>query len=258
MVKRSPFAAQPTPDPDPNPAPRQGTQPAVDSGEELIQDAAIAPPIPGRSRAAVRVMPLGDSLTEGDWVPGGYRMALKSLLEKAGHGITYVGSQRNGPVAELGGDRAHEGHSGWRIDELRTEVRRWLGRAEPEVVLLLAGTNDIAQDYAVDRMVRRLATLVNEIGRVRPTGTVLVATLPPIAEARLDRWVRAYNEELRDWVAQEMGAGRAIALVELYDAVAWEDLPDGFHPNRRAHDRMAERWAAVLVPILKARQGMNP
>ncbi|GAB4350805.1 MAG: hypothetical protein Fur0042_18840 [Cyanophyceae cyanobacterium] len=204
------------------------------------------------------IMPLGDSLTDGDWVPGGYRMALKALIEGAGHGITYVGSQRNGPVAELGGDRAHEGHSGWRIDELRTEVRLWLGRAEPEVVLLLAGTNDIAQDYAVDRMVRRLATLVREIGRVRPTATVLVATLPPIAEARLDRWVRAYNEELRDWVAQEMGAGRAIALVELYDAVAWGELPDGFHPNRAAHDRMAQRWAAALLPILKARQGIGP
>lgn len=254
MVKRSPFAAQPTPDPDPSPAPFQGTQPVVDPGEEI----AIAPPIPGRSRGPVRVMPLGDSLTEGDWVPGGYRMALKALVERAGYAIAYVGSQGNGPVAELGGDRAHEGHSGWRIDELRTEVRPWLERTGPEVVLLLAGTNDIAQDYALDRLVRRLATLVQEIGRVCPAATVLVATLPPIAEARLDRWVRAYNEELRDWVAQEMGAGRAIALVELYDAVAWGELPDGFHPNRAAHDRMAERWAAVLLPILKARRDMQP
>jgi acyl-CoA thioesterase-1 len=246
MVKRSPFAAQPTPDPDPNPA------------QEFPQEAAIAPPSPGRSREPIRIMPLGDSLTEGDWVPGGYRIALKSLLEGAGHAIAYVGSQGNGPVAELGGDRAHEGHSGWRIDELRTEVRPWLERAEPEVVLLLAGTNDIAQDYALDRLGRRLATLVNEIGRVCPAATVLVATLPPIAEAQLDRWVRAYNEELRDWVAQEMGAGRAIALVELHDAVAWGDLPDGFHPTRAAHDRMAQRWAAVLLPILKAREETAP
>lgn len=253
MVKRSPFAAQPTPEPDP--APIQGIQPVVDPVQDSSETSTEARAAPGRSRAPIRIMPLGDSLTEGDWVPGGYRMGLKSLLEDAGHAIAYVGSQCNGPVAELGRDRAHEGHSGWRIDELRTEVRPWLERAEPAVVLLLAGTNDIAQDYALDRMVRRLATLVREIGRVRPAAMVLVATLPPIAEGRLDRWVRAYNEELRHWVAQEMGAGRAIALAELYDAVAWEELPDGFHPNRRAYDRMAERWAAALMPVLAARKG---
>ena len=58
-----------------------------------------------------------------------------------------MGTLQNGPAALA--DRNHEGHSGWRIDEIHASIDGWLTTYQPEVVLLLIGTNDVTQDYQV-------------------------------------------------------------------------------------------------------------
>src|SRR5690242_12081668 len=59
------------------------------------------------SNGGVRVMPLGDSITEGTQVPGGYRIGLWQRLSNAGYRVDFVGSQYNGPSSL--GDHDHEG-----------------------------------------------------------------------------------------------------------------------------------------------------
>ena len=74
-----------------------------------------------------KIMPLGDSITDGLTVAGGYRIKLWSSIQNLGITIDFVGSLSNGP-AELG-DKNHEGHSGWRIDQphlVRSHQRRLL------------------------------------------------------------------------------------------------------------------------------------
>ena len=56
------------------------------------------------------VMPLGDSLTDGYNIPGGYRIDLVSRLDADDLDVDFVGSLRNGPSSLR--DRDHEGHSG--------------------------------------------------------------------------------------------------------------------------------------------------
>ena len=51
----------------------------------------------------------------------------------------------NGP-ANLG-DHDHEGHSGWRIDQIDANVVDWLRTTTPRTVLLHIGTNDMLQNY---------------------------------------------------------------------------------------------------------------
>lgn len=62
------------------------------------------------SNGGVRVMPLGDSITEGTQVPGGYRIGLWQRLSAAGYRVDFVGTQFNGPATL--GDHDHEGHPG--------------------------------------------------------------------------------------------------------------------------------------------------
>src|SRR3982751_4842369 len=69
----------------------------------------------GETTGGVRVMPLGDSITEGTQVPGGYRIGLWQRVSSNGYRVDFVGSQFNGP-SNLG-DHDHEGHPGWRIDQ---------------------------------------------------------------------------------------------------------------------------------------------
>ncbi|WP_234009924.1 GDSL-type esterase/lipase family protein, partial [Streptomyces sp. SA3_actF] len=104
--------------------------------------------VPGESNGGVRVMPLGDSLTDGFTpCPGGYRIGLWRRLAEAGYTVDFVGSLANGP-AELG-DHDHEGHSGWRIDQLDAQLDGWLAATSPRTVLLLIGTNDLNQNHDV-------------------------------------------------------------------------------------------------------------
>ncbi len=72
------------------------------------------------SNGGVRVMPLGDSITDGFNVQGGYRIGLWQRLANAGVATDFVGSGANGPASL--GDHDHEGHSGWRIDDLDRNV----------------------------------------------------------------------------------------------------------------------------------------
>src|SRR6185503_13517942 len=86
------------------------------------------------SNGGVRVMPLGDSITEGTQVPGGYRIGLWQRFVSGGFRVDFVGSQFNGPSSL--GDHDHEGHPGWRIDQIDANIVGWLRTFTPHTVLL--------------------------------------------------------------------------------------------------------------------------
>lgn len=209
----------------------------------------------------LRILPLGDSITEGYDVPGGYRIRLCAQLDAWSdrHGlpsVEWVGSLQHGPP-ELR-DRNHEGHSGWRIDQLQAEIAAWLATARPDVVLLLIGTNDVVQAYDLARAPERLNQLITTIQAQQPGVWLVVATLPPMDAtilnlgdpAQLQAEVDRYNQAVRRLVGDRAARGEAIALVELAEAVDLADLPDGVHPNRIGHDKIADAWFSALMPHL--------
>src|SRR5687768_7813674 len=89
-------------------------------------------PANAESNGGVRVMPLGDSITEGTQVPGGYRIGLWQRMAAGGYTVDFVGSQFNGP-SNLG-DHDHQGHPGWRIDQIAANINGWLAATTPRTV----------------------------------------------------------------------------------------------------------------------------
>ncbi|MFD1048931.1 GDSL-type esterase/lipase family protein, partial [Kibdelosporangium lantanae] len=118
------------------------------------------------SNGGVRVMPLGDSITEGTQVPGGYRIGLWQRFTSGGYQVDFVGSQFNGP-SNLG-DHDHEGHPGWRIDQIDANIVTWLRNTNPHTVLLHIGTNDILQNSNVGGAPSRLSGLIDHITATAP------------------------------------------------------------------------------------------
>jgi alpha-galactosidase len=203
--------------------------------------------------AGLRIMPLGDSITDGAQVPGGYRIELwRRLVGQDRRRIDFVGWLQNGPP-ELG-DRDHEGHSGWRIDEVAASVDGWLARHRPEIVLLMIGTNDMLQNNAVAAPAR-LGELLDRISRQLPAATVLVATLPPLAGAEANRRVAAFNRALPAVVQARAAAGRRVRLVDVAAGLTLADVGDGVHPNARGHAKIAAAWYGALVPLLRGPGG---
>jgi lysophospholipase L1-like esterase len=194
--------------------------------------------------APVRIMPLGDSITDGAGVPGGYRISLRQKLVAAGRSIDFVGSMVNGPGSL--GDREHEGHSGWTIGQIDSNIVNWLRTYTPRTILLHIGTNDM---YGSDPAgaPRRLSTLIDRITTQSPNADLFVATIIPIRFA--DQTVRTYNASLTTIVRNKAAQGKRVHLVDMYPAVAMADLPDGIHPNSTGYSKMATTWYNALRAV---------
>ncbi|MFK3980673.1 ricin-type beta-trefoil lectin domain protein [Micromonospora sp. NPDC050397] len=230
---------------------------AAGLGLALATGFALAPATPAQaeSNGGVRVMPLGDSITDGFNVPGGYRINLWQRFVGGGHTVDFVGSAANGPASL--GDRDHEGHSGWRIDQLDANIVGWLQATTPRTVLLHIGTNDMNQNYDVANAPARLSALIDKIRATVPTVELFVATITPETNPTLDARVRAYNATIPGIVAQK---GSRTHLVDMYSALTTADLADGVHPNAGGYDKMAARWFAALqaVPASLTPPGVPP
>ncbi|MEU0950703.1 SGNH/GDSL hydrolase family protein [Streptomyces canus] len=212
--------------------------------------------VPGQSNGGVRIMPLGDSITDGFTpYPGGYRVGLWQRLAAGGYHVDFVGSKSNGPV-ELG-DHDHEGHSGWRIDQLDANVDTWLKQSDPHTILLLIGTNDLNQNRDIANAPARLSALIDRIRAAKRRSELFVATVPPQSNATLESRVKAYNAEIPHIVAEK---GRHVHLVKMYDALTVSDLADGIHPTQAGYNKMAAVWYRALrsVPVSLRSQSRQP
>ncbi|WP_370318798.1 carbohydrate binding domain-containing protein [Actinoplanes sp. ATCC 53533] len=214
----------------------------VVAGTAIPGDAARA-----ESNGGVRVLPLGDSITEGTQVPGGYRIGLWQRLAAAGYRTDFVGSQFNGPAAL--GDHDHEGHPGWRIDQVDAAITGWVTATRPRSVLLHLGTNDVLQNYNLASAPARLSTLIDHITAAAPEADVFVATIVPLASASQETAGRAFNATIPGIVRNKVNAGRHVHLVDMHAALNTADLIDGVHPTAGGYDKMAATWFAALRAV---------
>src|SRR5581483_2540247 len=143
------------------------------------------------SNGGVKVMPLGDSITHGYTVPGGYRIGLWQRFTANGYKVDFVGSQSNGPASL--GDHDHEGHPGWRIDQIDADIVGWLGTYKPHTVLLHLGTNDISHNYNLSPAPNRLSALIDHFTPAAPTGEVFGAHAIPLRARSVNAKVRTFN-----------------------------------------------------------------
>lgn len=209
----------------------------------------------GGVTGTLRVMPLGDSITEG--VNGGYRNVLWDKLTGHACSLDYVGSVYD-PYAYCP-DKDHEGHPGYTIGGIAAEVDGWLGAKDPNFVLLMIGTNDIAwwcattpAQLGVDH-----DRLVGQILARTPNAWVLVASIPPITSQRIkpNNWDRAQlgrelNAEIKKHADERAASGQRVRFVDVYSVLTLQDLYDGVHPTLEAHGKIAGAWYDVMVPQL--------
>ena len=204
---------------------------------------AVASPI-------IRIMPLGDSITYGLDVPGGYRKRLYQRLSAAGYGVDFVGSVHSNGHPDLP-DPDHEGHSALRIDQIALYLFRgpsWLS-IETDMILLLVGTNDFGQRHDVPNAIHRLDALISMITTHRPNTWVVVGNLP-LLPAFEEETQSMFNPLLPGLVNQHRAAGERVAFVDLHRVLDPEDLLDGAHPNETGHDKLGDAWFEAIQLVL--------
>ncbi|MEN6449365.1 MAG: SGNH/GDSL hydrolase family protein [Thermoguttaceae bacterium] len=231
----------------------------------------------------LQIMPLGDSITAGHAasgnIPGGYREELYQRLSDAHYSVQLVGSSVDDPSAALtnAGQTHHEGHGSIRLDQINTnldgnvasyndDTGGWNGGywltgttgyagAHPEVILLLAGINDLAQGASATTAKTRLDTLIGHIYQIyqqqsRPAPAMIVANLTPLAGTPLSSWgtkENAFNALIPGVVTAHQNSGQPVYFLDMYSKLTAADLSsDGVHPNQSGYDKMGDAWFGAL------------
>jgi VCBS repeat-containing protein len=210
-----------------------------------------------------RILPLGDSLTEGvsggTTVQGAYRNRLHTLLTSAGFNVDFVGTNVDSANPSLP-DINHEGHGGLRIDHIQAGLSGWLNSVEdPDVVLLMIGTNDFSQNFNLGSVQSRLTNLIADIAVKRPFAKIIVATLPlrtddPNKEAQQV----AFNSAIPGIVSNQVSLGRQVSYADLHAALVSGDLADGIHPTAAGYNKLADSWLPAITSVITPLGTTNP
>lgn len=233
---------------------------ATDNGGAVTTSAPVSVTVIPAPGAPARIMPLGDSLTYGighqSHQYGGYRIDLLTRLTAAGVSVDFLGTQQSGPSSMP--DRDHEGHNGCDILEISKSVNSWLSTYTPDTILLLVGTNDINEFASGETTAARLEALIGQIYGRRPTATLIVGSILPIADSVKNAQVVAYNALIPGIVAGYAAAGKNIHYVDMYSAVPVTDLVDTLHPGTAGYSKMATVWFNKLIKETTDAQGRTP
>ena len=202
-----------------------------------------------------KVMLLGDSITQGNGSFNSYRRMLWHSLDAAGHCVDFVGSRDTNfdgvhpPEPDF--DLDHEGHWGWRVEEVLGAINAWATAAQPDIVLVHLGTNDALADQSAASTLDELDELVDRLRSANPSITLLLATLIPAADAGVNARIDEINAGLPALVTAKDTADSRVILVDQntgFDPAT--DTYDGLHPDLSGEAKMAANWFPVLDALL--------
>ncbi len=198
--------------------------------------------LPAPAAGEVRVVFMGDSITEG-W-------GMKATATSPARGEFFPGKPY-----------VNRGISGQTTPQMLLRFRQDVIGLKPKVMVLLAGTNDIAENtgkMTLGESENNIASM-SELARANGIRTVLCSVLPasdfwwhkglePAAKIRaLNAWIKEY------------AAKNGFVYVDYYSAMVnsegglkAEFSPDGVHPNKAGYDLMGPLAEAGIAEALKS------
>ncbi len=209
----------------------------------------------------VKIMCIGDSITDGYGVAGSYRKFLYHNLTEKGYDIDMVGSNSNSDwrptyTDEVTGesfsyDDANTGYSGYAIKEYpgRSGILETLkstdciAQTTPDIVILQIGTNDVLDKHEIESSGERLSELVTYIMEQLPSDSALfVTSIPYLDPNRSDvyQWFNNYRHS-DDWqtsYSDDVVEVNVKATVDSYNEIVSDTVSQlqGTYPNLYSGD----------------------
>jgi lysophospholipase L1-like esterase len=219
----------------------------------LLSGLTVIPPAPlAVGQDSIRILPLGDSITEGKSGHATYRYFLWHHLLDAGHNIDFVGSQdgvSRGQPKYPDFDQDHEGHSGFTANKVALSVRSWGQQASAQIVLIHLGTNDVIKGQSNGSTRRDLAKVIDELRLANPQIQILLAEIIPIQGK--EAVVQDLNVAIRALAQEKNSPSSPVIAVDQYAGFDVNtDLYDGVHPSESGYAKIATRWFDGLQTLL--------
>ena len=203
----------------------------------------------------IRIMPLGDSITQPNTEQNSYRRPLWQKLQEANFNtVNFVGSQtenKGGPNPNPDFDLDHEGHSGFRTDEILAQLDGWIDSAQPDVALIHLGTNDILQGQSAESTIDELGQVIDAFRANNPNIAIFLAQIIPTRQNDDEREV--LNQQIPILAAEKNQENSPVIVVDQASGFNLnDDTYDSIHPNSNGENKIADRWLASLSGLFTA------
>ncbi|MFF3504952.1 FG-GAP-like repeat-containing protein [Streptomyces sp. NPDC003247] len=215
---------------------------------DLLPDGIIEWGPPPTNATSVRLLPVGDSITYGvgSTDGNGYRKLLWDALDAQGLEPDFIGCNASGDMP----DPEHEGNRGHLIAQMANPAVRDATSMRPNVVTLMAGTNDVYRQEQIAEAPGRLSSLIDQLQEASPDVAIAVATIVPVkndteAQKRRD----AYNAQVRSLVQDRQDSGQKVMLAEL-GPMTESMLFDTLHPNDIGYTYIAQRFGEAVTAMV--------
>ena len=198
----------------------------------------------GTALAQQKVMFLGDSITRG--VSGatdssGYRNDFSDLVNNEGVVVDFVGSLADG----TGFDNQHEGHDGFRADQILANLNTYLG-ANPDIIILHIGTNDVSNDQTPESTRDEIGSILNTINTFNPAIKVILSSLVPRTDtkdpqtASLNALIQDLFFKKRDDQGHNLYYAGVNEIFKTNPNWAIDYMDNSVHPNDAGYNIMAQ------------------
>ncbi|MCG8526455.1 MAG: SGNH/GDSL hydrolase family protein [Opitutales bacterium] len=215
----------------------------------------------------LKVLALGDSITHGKTGYDSWRRELHSKLVHSRYLVDMVGSMSE--VYPCSNhlhddfDTDHEGHWGWRIDEILNgrdkedcsgsgKLSEWLKSYTPDLVLIHLGSNDTFQGQSTESSIDELEAVIQTLRRDNGKVVIFIAKIIPTGDLRYNVAIQDLNEGIEEAIGKWNTEKSPVFLVDQYrgfDALRYTF--DAVHPNEEGEAVMATTWYQAIVDYLE-------
>jgi lysophospholipase L1-like esterase len=224
----------------------------------------------------IKVMAIGDSITDDCIANGAWRQYLQPLLDTNGYPFTFVGRNQSTPFGDFTKTQ-HEGYCGAVVAPpgvLTSPVHGYAGtdvylqkivadaltNTTPDLVLVLIGANDIGRGRDPYQVATNdMPNLLDIIFSNAPNANVILAKITSLDNANANGLnygtyytnVYTYNAALQAMVNQRRTLGQNVSLADMFSVVDVNTMfnSDHLHPNALGLQAIAQEWFTRIQAI---------
>lgn len=260
----------------------------VDEAGDVIPDSELADnsitldvmkKVPSVPTDGIKISTIGDSITEGyaTGYHGGYAPHLQTMLEKSGYTVSYMGKHGHSQYAIKNMPDGTDYSSGENRSGILGQIDNDMSNeSDVDIVLLMAGTNDIISNYP-NNIDGRLQELIEKIHSKAPNAAIFVSSIPKFRFVNSNNsttesytWfgyysekntmtasafedyinntaIKNYNTKIKNLV-NTLSSDLDIHYVDVYSVLNkdTEIVADGCHPNDNGDKTIAGVWKEAI------------
>ena len=240
------------------------------------------------SSKEIKIMCMGDSITYGHRYPGSYRKFLYHNLITKGYKIRMVGAKEKNieKYNNFEYPNDNSGYSAYTISnyENRKGLLEILQKTEclklnPDIIILLIGTNNAMDNINLDITIKNFITLIKYIfNNINNKSMVFVNTILDMNPNHktnynwfgnyrknnidddevlklVNDYVKKYNNKIKEIVEDYRNKNYNIKIENLNEVIKLNEFDnlmlDGVHPNDNGYKKIGDFWTEIIDNYLK-------